>query len=72
MLKFHLKDCFLSVCHYMGADVVSEDLEALTRDGQEFDHWRLKQAAAYCGLDMIKNAANSLILRKMTYPASFS
>lgn len=57
MLKFNLKDCFLTICHHMGADVVREDLETLTQDGQEFDHRRLKQAATYCGLDMIKKCS---------------
>ena len=68
MLKFNLKESFLAICHYIGADLVSEDIDALTGDGQEFDLRCLQRAAAYCGLNVVKSQRDLIDLSEDDLP----
>ncbi|KEI73453.1 peptidase domain-containing ABC transporter [Endozoicomonas elysicola] len=68
MLKFNLKESFLAICHYIGADIVSEDIETLTQDGQDFDLRSLEKAAAYCGLNVLKSRRDLIDLSEDDLP----
>ncbi|GAA4651260.1 type I secretion system permease/ATPase [Kistimonas scapharcae] len=68
MLKFTLKESFLAICHYLGADVVKEDIDALTREGQDFDLRSLERAARYCGLSAVKSRRKLIDLSEDDLP----
>ncbi|KEQ11318.1 hypothetical protein GZ77_25880 [Endozoicomonas montiporae] len=52
----------------MGADVVSEDIKTLTRDGKEFDLRCLEKAAACCKLNVIKKSCELVNLSEDDLP----
>ncbi|WP_263080643.1 ATP-binding cassette domain-containing protein [Endozoicomonas sp. Mp262] len=54
MRKFTLKECFLSICHHLGTDVVNEHLDPLTADSS-LDVRQLSQAASRCGLISLRS-----------------
>ncbi len=54
MRKFTLKECFLSICHHLGVDVVSEYIEPLISESN-LDVRRLNQAASRCGLISLRS-----------------